>query len=101
MAIVLCDEHTLLRLGVLHGGERCELRQVIRTDDDATGMYANLTDGIFELCGVLQGVAQYRIVALVYLPELVDILVAVAEIDLGFLARSVLDAVREVARRHV
>ena len=39
---------------------------------------------------------QYGIIALVYLTEFVDVLVAVAEVNLGFLAFIILDRIGEI-----
>ena len=103
MSVVLRHEHTFLAVLILYGGEWGEVRQVVGTDDHATGVYTHLTDRSFESCGVLEHRACVRIARLVFTAQFLDVLIAITEVDLRFLGicwQPFHDRIRELAVRN-
>ena len=97
VSVVLGYEHALLQLRVIDARQRCELRQVVRADDDAAGVDTYLAIGVLQLLGVLQHLAHIRLAHLKLVLQLVHVLVAVLQVHFRALAFLVLDVVGEIA----
>ena len=85
MAVILGNKHPFLRRLVFHGGQRREIRQVIRTDDDAACVYAYLPDSAFQPSCIFEHVFGVRVAELIFMLQFVNQFVATVQIDLGLL----------------
>ena len=85
MPVVFGHQHTFLAVLVLHGTQRRKVRQVVRSDDHATGVYTYLANRAFQPRCIFQHRARVRIAVLVFLLQLVDIFVAIAQVHFRLL----------------
>ena len=95
MAIVLGHQHIFAAFLVLNGADGSIFRQIVGTDDDATGVDTHLAVGVLQFLGIGEHGLERVVVALHDFPKLGYIAVAVLEVHFGRFALFVLDIVGE------
>ena len=83
MPVVFGHEHTFLTILILHGTQRREVCQVVRSDDYAAGVYTYLPNRTFQPRRVVQHRPYIRIAVRMLLFEFGDVLIAVLEVHFG------------------
>ena len=97
VTVILGDEDALLAILVLYGTQWCIFGQVIRTDDDTTGVDTHLAHGVLQLLCIVEHGGNLGLAAINEVLELSHVLVAVLEINLGRFAFLILDVIGESA----
>ena len=85
MAIILGHNDILLGIFILDGTNRSYISQVVGTDDDTTGMDADLAVGVFQFLGIGQHRRDVLVVTFNQLFQLWHIFITVFQVDLRHL----------------
>ena len=85
VAVVFGYQHAFFAHFVLDRAERCKVRQVVRSDDNAAGVNAHLADSAFEPCGICQHIAGVGVSCLFLVLQFGNVFVAVEQVHFGLL----------------